>query len=273
MNEPRNFIRFTNTTIRAAVAKTCADLRLSPTPTQTEKAVTALGADATAIDGSAGMDRLGQMKMIVGSWMRMCAGRDPHDTREGLLLLASTGRAARNLQGVLADAFGMEASTVHAALGYDAKTGHWAHNSWNPLPHGLVIIDEVEMCDAESIAALEDALPNARFVVAVDLARAVENNVPEMPQRAGNPLTSLLHMHRRTRTLDEPRTFHEIVKGFGLTRNAAGQAVMSEGLVQELHAPYDDRGLYCGCRAPNSMQFCVADCGRPARPLPNTMKD
>ena len=75
-----------------------------------------------------------------------------------LILLAPTGKAARRL----AEATGRQADTVHRRLKSRMEGGHhiFEHNAENPLPEGcFVVVDEASMLDAETAAALLEALP------------------------------------------------------------------------------------------------------------------
>lgn len=67
-----------------------------------------------------------------------------------VLLAAPTGRAAKRL----AEATGQRATTIHRLLEIQGGSGEFFYNAQNPLPAGLVVIDEASMLDlplAESL--------------------------------------------------------------------------------------------------------------------------
>ncbi|MFO0982575.1 MAG: AAA family ATPase [Planctomycetota bacterium] len=72
-------------------------------------------------------------------------------------LAAPTGRAAKRL----AQATGVEASTIHRLLRFDPKTRRFVHDARDPLPHRYVIVDEVSMVDLELMHAVLGALQPA----------------------------------------------------------------------------------------------------------------
>jgi exodeoxyribonuclease V alpha subunit len=71
------------------------------------------------------------------------------------ILAAPTGRAAQRL----AEATGLEASTLHRLLEFQPARGGFQRNASNPLEGDVVVIDEVSMVDVPLMGRLLDALP------------------------------------------------------------------------------------------------------------------
>ncbi|MGB1015888.1 MAG: ATP-dependent RecD-like DNA helicase, partial [Nannocystaceae bacterium] len=85
---------------------------------------------------------------------------------EDLLLAAPTGRAAKRL----AEATGKKATTIHRLLEIQGNTLGFGFNADNPLPLGLVIIDEASMLDLSLANALFSALtPEHRLLLVGDI--------------------------------------------------------------------------------------------------------
>lgn len=84
---------------------------------------------------------------------------------EALLLAAPTGRAAKRIE----QATGEPARTVHRMLEVRPDTGQFTFCANNPLPSGLVVIDESSMLDIELAEALITALtPDNRLLLVGD---------------------------------------------------------------------------------------------------------
>ncbi|WP_181197130.1 SF1B family DNA helicase RecD2 [Enhygromyxa salina] len=82
-----------------------------------------------------------------------------------LLLAAPTGRAAKRLEQTT----GESASTVHRLLEVRPDTGEFVYCANNPLPDGLVVVDESSMLDLELAEALVTALsPQNRLLLVGD---------------------------------------------------------------------------------------------------------
>ena len=81
------------------------------------------------------------------------------------LLAAPTGRAAQRL----AEATGLEASTLHRLLEFQPARGGFQRNASNPLEGDVVVVDEVSMVDVPLMSRLLDALPGkARLILVGD---------------------------------------------------------------------------------------------------------
>jgi len=82
-----------------------------------------------------------------------------------LLLAAPTGRAAKRLS----EATGQRATTIHRLLEIQGNTGQFGFDQHNPLPQGLVVIDEASMLDLPLAHALLSALtPEHRLLLVGD---------------------------------------------------------------------------------------------------------
>jgi exodeoxyribonuclease V alpha subunit len=77
--------------------------------------------------------------------------------RQPIMLAAPTGKAARRME----EATERQASTVHRLLFYKPGEG-WGFNADNPLPSGVVIVDESSMLDVELARALLAAVVPGR---------------------------------------------------------------------------------------------------------------
>lgn len=63
----------------------------------------------------------------------------------------------------------LEGSTIHRLLGWHHQRGRFRHDSTEPLPHDLVIIDEMSMVSLSMLDKLLDAVrPDARIVLVGD---------------------------------------------------------------------------------------------------------
>jgi len=81
-------------------------------------------------------------------------------------LCAPTGRAAKRLT----EATGRQASTIHRLLRPVPGSGSFYYDARNPLPAGLIVVDEVSMVDIELADALFSALtPDHRVLLVGDV--------------------------------------------------------------------------------------------------------
>ncbi len=82
-----------------------------------------------------------------------------------VLLAAPTGRAAKRL----AEATGRKATTIHRLLDIQGGSGEFLYDEHNPLPPGLVVIDEASMLDLPLAESLLRALtPEHRLMLVGD---------------------------------------------------------------------------------------------------------
>lgn len=78
-------------------------------------------------------------------------------------LCAPTGRAAKRMS----EATGARATTIHTLLAWDPVLDEFEHNSNDPIPTDVLLVDETSMMDVPIAALLLEALPNAARVVFV----------------------------------------------------------------------------------------------------------
>ncbi|NLA29544.1 MAG: exodeoxyribonuclease V subunit alpha [Propionibacterium sp.] len=150
-------------------------------------------------------------------------------TRTSVALASFTGKAAARMQESLdASLAGSElrgpawqhlqvrpATTLHALLGA-RPGGHMTRNAGNPLPHDLLIIDEMSMVSLDLMAALMAALrPTTRLVMvgdphqlsSVDAGAVLADIVSAgLPMSSGDPqsaITELTDSHRFTGPIQE----------------------------------------------------------------------
>jgi exodeoxyribonuclease V alpha subunit len=103
-----------------------------------------------------------------------------------VVLAAPTGRAARRLS----EATGREACTIHRLLAFDPASGVFARDEDNPIPAGVVLIDEASMMDLRLFESLLRALPeDARLILVGDA-----NQLPSVGP--GDVLRDLLRSRR-----------------------------------------------------------------------------
>lgn len=135
----------------------------TPSATGQDAAVSrAVRAPLTIIAGGPGTGKTYTIRRIVDQLSKT----DPHLL---IALAAPTGKAAARLTESL-DRPGLAATTVHALLGWrpDARN-RFAHDASHPLPHDLVIVDEMSMVSMLLMARLLSALkPDARLVLVGD---------------------------------------------------------------------------------------------------------
>ena len=73
---------------------------------------------------------------------------------------ALSGKAAARLQEVT----GKEGSTIHRLLGYNPTTG-FTYNELNPLPHHIIVLDEVSLVGGEIFLKLIKAIPDGSKLI------------------------------------------------------------------------------------------------------------
>ena len=121
--------------------------------------------------------------------------QNPEDTefRNKVLLLSPTGKASKRL----AISAGMDAQTIHHALGYSAD-GNFLKTKLDPLDEELIIVDEASMIDINLMSHLVDAIrDNAKLVLVGDV-----NQLPSVGP--GNVLSEMISSNLfQTTTLKE----------------------------------------------------------------------
>ena len=169
---------------------------------------------------------------VMDAVARLCSQLD----RGKLFLAAPTGKAAKRLE----ETTGKPAKTVHSllgAMGSETEGGpqRFRYNKANPLPRGcMVVVDEASMLDAETAAALFNAMPpDGRLLLVGD-----RNQLPSVG--AGSVLGDLLSAcagGRRVVPSVELVNVYRQSKDSGI---AKGAALIREGRLPDLGP--DDRG-------------------------------
>lgn len=126
----------------------------------------------SVITGGPGTGKTASIRMI---------GQIAADQRAQVVLMAPTGRAALRMS----EATGLDASTVHAALGWIPGEGP-VHDADAPLRCDLVIVDETSMANLELLVTLLRAIGDGTHVVLVGDADQLA------PVGAGKPFAELV---------------------------------------------------------------------------------
>ncbi len=114
----------------------------------------------------------GKTTIVSGALMAMMLAEGDSIASMDMVICAPTGRAAARLeQSIVAEALRCRESfpeikglrevkgrTVHGVLGFDPKTGGFAHGKENPIEARVIVIDEVSMLDISIFAALLNAI-------------------------------------------------------------------------------------------------------------------
>ncbi len=124
------------------------------------------------VTGGPGTGKTATIKMI-------CAAAQAQ--KASVLLVAPTGRAARRIS----ESTGIEASTVHSALGWIPGEGPQKHEE-DPLRADLLVVDETSMANLELLVTLLRAVGDGMHVVLVGDADQLA------PVGAGKPFAELV---------------------------------------------------------------------------------
>lgn len=164
----------------------------------------------TVVAGGPGTGKTYTIARIIGSALEMAVAAG---TRLPLIgVAAPTGKAAARLteqletfagSGVLTEQASAamaetKAQTIHRLLGWHWDRGRFGHDFLNPLPHDLVVIDEMSMVSLPMAAKVLDAVrPTARLVLVGDPDQLVSIE-------AGTVLADLVGPARHHLTFSEP---------------------------------------------------------------------
>lgn len=106
---------------------------------QTQALRSALGSRVVVITGGPGTGKTHTIKAICETVQLTADEGRPAK----IMLLAPTGKAADKMS----EATGMDASTIHSALGVDPEAGGFMHDESDPLDADLIVADEFSMVD------------------------------------------------------------------------------------------------------------------------------
>ncbi|MBK8459699.1 MAG: exodeoxyribonuclease V subunit alpha [Micropruina sp.] len=196
-----------------------------------------------------------------------------------IALAAPTGKAAARMDQALQEAIaglpsewestltGLSAQTLHRLLGWIPESrSRFRHNADNPLPHDVVVVDELSMVSLSLMARLMEAVrPSARLILVGDpdqlasveagpvLADIVAANWPSLPGaavslgglaigRLSGPVVQLRHNHRFDGAIGDLASFvraGDADSAVGLLRSGSDQVSLSS--VSEAGAALKDR--------------------------------
>ncbi|MEM6291373.1 MAG: ATP-dependent RecD-like DNA helicase [Myxococcota bacterium] len=128
-----------------------------------------------------------------------------------VMLAAPTGRAAKRLEQTT----GHAASTLHRLLEFQPETGAFSHGPADPLPPGLLVVDESSMVDVHLGAALVGALTPAHRLLLVGDADQLPSVGP------GNVLRDVMAVAEEE---DTPLALVRLTEVF---RQGAGSSIIS----------------------------------------------
>ncbi len=145
---------------------------IDPAPEQAVAVVNAFAHRLSIVTGGPGTGKTATIQLV-------CAAARAQDA--SVLLLAPTGRAARRIS----ESAGMEASTVHSALGWIPGEGP-QRTEEDPLRVDLLVVDETSMANLELLVTLLRAVGDRTHVVLVGDADQLA------PVGAGKPFAELV---------------------------------------------------------------------------------
>jgi len=146
-----------------------------------------------------------------------------------VLLAAPTGRAAKRLEQTT----GHSASTLHRLLEFQPETGAFSHGPSDPLPPGLLVVDESSMIDIVLASALLGALTDAHRLLLVGDADQLPSvgpgnvlrDVMAVAEDEGTPiaLVRLTEVFRQDEGSSIVANAHRVLHGQALSPDPAGQ--------------------------------------------------
>ncbi len=185
-------------------APSAADVDLTPAPAQSAAVAHALAHRLSLVTGGPGTGKTATTRLI-------CAAA--HALAARVTLIAPTGRAARRV----AESTGLEASTVHAALGWIPGQGP-QRDEHAPLPGDLLVVDETSMANLELLVTLLRAVGPRMHVVLVgdqDQLAPVGAGKPfaELVGSGRVPASELTHVFRQAAGSMIVRGAHAVRRG------------------------------------------------------------
>lgn len=142
---------------------------------QKQAVVSLMSRNLLVLTGGPGVGKTTSVKAVIGVYEMLYPN-------EEILLASPTGKASRRLSEVT----GKEASTTHRLLGFSPKMPGPTYNKDNPLPCGLLVVDEFSMSGAIMANLLFDAVASGTRVLLVGDADQLPSVEP------GNVLKDLL---------------------------------------------------------------------------------
>lgn len=146
-----------------------------------------------------------------------------------VLLAAPTGRAAKRLEQTT----GHSASTLHRLLEFQPETGAFSHGPADPLPPGLLVVDESSMIDVVLAAALLGALTHAHRLLLVGDADQLPSvgpgnvlrDVMKVAQEPDTPiaLVRLTEVFRQDEGSSIIGNAHRVLHGQALAPDTSGE--------------------------------------------------
>jgi exodeoxyribonuclease V alpha subunit len=145
-----------------------------------------------------------------------------------VMLAAPTGRAAKRLEQTT----GHSASTLHRLLEFQPENGGFSHGPADPLPPGLLVVDESSMIDVVLGAALLGALTDAHRLLLVGDADQLPSvgpgnvlrDVMAAAEAPGSPiaLVRLTEVFRQDEGSSIVANAHRVLHGQALAPDPAG---------------------------------------------------
>lgn len=175
---------------REAIETVVAELGFRRDESQINAALMAITNPVSVITGGPGTGKSTTQKIIVAA-LKLLARR--------IQAAAPTGVAAKRLS----DVSGMDASTMHRLLKYDAQAGGFTHDRSNPLPTDRLIVDEFSMVDIKLGASFLDAIrPTAGITMVGDVDQLPSVGpgqlLRDMIESGSVPVTRLQTVHRQS---------------------------------------------------------------------------
>lgn len=175
---------------RAAIEQVVKRLGFKRDESQINAALMAVCNPVSIITGGPGTGKSTTQKIIVEAFKEL---------RKGVWAAAPTGRAAKRLS----DVSGMEASTCHRLLKYDARAGGFLHDASNPFQVDRLIIDEFSMVDIKVASSFFDAIKSTSGITIVGDVDQLPSVGPGQVLRdaidsGALPVTRLQTVHRQS---------------------------------------------------------------------------